>query len=161
MSDDRITWDEVFMRFAETVKLRSRCSRDQVGCVVVTTDNRVAAASYNGPPPRATEGENAPVPLTGKCNEWCLRATATVRSAGYEDCYSNHAESNAIARADFTDIKGGTLYVTSTPCVSCAKNVAACGVDRVVFRVDPELPRNVDLATWFLRDLGGLDVTVL
>lgn len=157
----RPTWDEVYMEFAEIMKRRSRCSRDQVGCVIVTADNRVAAASYNGPPPGATESGKRPVPPTGRCNEWCPRATNPVRDPAYADCYSNHAESNAIARADFTDIKGGTVYVTSTPCVSCAKNVAACGVGRVVFRVDPLLPRDVPAARWFLRDLGGLEVTVL
>lgn len=161
--DDRPTWDETYMMFANHVAQRSRCSRDQVGCVIVTADNRVAAACYNGPPPRATE--TGAVPTTGQCINWCPRARAVASGepghAGYADCFSNHAESNAIARANWTDIAGGTAYVTSTLCIACAKNIASAGLSRVVFRVDPLRPRDVDTTTQFLRDLGGLEVTVL
>lgn len=161
--DERPTWDKTYMDFAEIVGRRSRCSRDQVGCVIVAQDNRVSAACYNGPPPRATE--TGTIPQVGSCANWCPRARAYASGepvhAGYADCYSNHAESNAIARADWTEITGGTAYVTSTPCIACAKNLAAAQLGRVVFKVDPMRPRDVGTVLEFFKSLGGLDVTTL
>jgi dCMP deaminase len=160
---ERPTWDKTYMDFAEIVGQRSRCSRDQVGCVIVTDDNRVASACYNGPPPRATE--TGAIPRDGRCINWCPRAMYAVAGEpvhdGYADCYSNHAESNAIARANWTDIAGGTAYVTSTPCIACAKNLVAAQLGRVVFRVDPLRPRDVGTVLEFFKSLGGLDVTTL
>lgn len=161
--DERPTWDQVNMAFAEIAATRSRCSRDQVGCFIATADNLPAAASYNGPPSRATE--TGAIPKVGKCIKWCPRAISAaagdVSDPSYADCYSNHAESNAIARASWTDISGGTAYVTSTPCLTCAKGLAAAQLGRVVFKVDPQRPRDVNTAVEFLRELGGLEVTVL
>jgi dCMP deaminase len=161
--DRRPTWDDVYMAFADTIGRKSRCTRDKVGCVIVTADNRVAAACYNGPPPRATE--TGAIPDAGMCIKWCKRAQAAARGDVldhfYADCPSNHAESNAIARANWTDIAGGTAYVTSTLCIACAKNIASAGLGRVVFKVDPLRPRDVDTVVEFMRQLGGLEVTVI
>jgi dCMP deaminase len=162
------------MILAVNLSWRSRCCRDQVGCVIVTEDNRVNSASYNGPPPGYTydtyqedaDGEIQRVPAVigsdEDCSHWCPRAMkpSMEKALDYSDCYSNHAEQNALVRADFTAITDGTIYVSSTPCVSCARNMAASGVARVLFRVDPRRPRDPKAARWFL-EAGGVEALIV
>ena len=46
-----------------------------------------------------------------------------------------HAESNAILQAarNGVMIDGGTIYVTASPCWNCFKEIANCGLKRVVY----------------------------
>lgn len=150
MNDDafRPSWDQVWMNVALQIGPRSRCSRAQVGAIVVTHDNRVASASYNGPP----KGLN----VSGSCDHWCARAMGeTDLSADYSSCDSIHAESNAIARANFTEIQGGTIYVTHASCINCAKLVGNSGIVRLVHRVtDADAHRQPERVEDYLRQIG-------
>lgn len=126
----RPTWDEVWLRIADEMSRRSLCVRAQVGAVIVTSDNRVQAVSYNGPSPRLSRST--------PCSAWCPRALGATDtlSPDYADCESSHAEINAIARADATQLDGATIYVNGSVCYSCAKAIAATRVSRVVMRIN-------------------------
>ncbi len=127
----RPTWDEVWLDVATTVGRRSRCVRAQVGAVIVTADNRVDSASYNGP--------IAGLQLVGDCGGWCPRGMGLDPSPiASEMCHAIHAEANALTRANHAQIQGGTIYVSRSMCVNCAKNVCNSGLTRVVHRVLPE-----------------------
>jgi len=128
----RPTWDEVWLEMTDVIGRRSLCSRAQVGAVIVTADNRVQAASYNGSAPK--------LPVDGPCIDWCPRAMAeagTKLDTGYNDCYALHAESNAIARSDHTQLDGATIYVNGSVCMNCAKMITATRISRVVMRINP------------------------
>lgn len=124
----RPTWDETWLECAHVMSLRSRCDRAQVGAVVVADDQTVVSMSYNGPP------RDFPT-TSGTCKEWCPRAQNKHEpSPTYDDCPAVHAEANAIARADFSRMKGSTIYVSTSCCKGCAKMLANAGIVRVVFR---------------------------
>lgn len=145
-TDERPGWDQTWLAVAQVVAYRSRCDRAQVGAVIVTHDNRVAAVSYNGPP----RGQR----LTGTCTAWCPRARGDV-TASYDECAAVHAEANALLRADFTDIRGGTIYVSSACCRGCAKLVANSGITRVVHVVgEADAHRDPDAVEAYLRTCG-------
>lgn len=118
---NRATWDETWMDVADTIARRSACLRDQVGAVIVGPSNRIISTGYNGPP----QG------FQGSCLMCPRQQLGPPRP-----CISAHAEANAIAWADRGRYTGGTLYVTSTVCQTCAPLVANCGVSRVVGRWD-------------------------
>lgn len=127
----RSTWHETWQGIAQVMAQRSRCTRDQVGAVIVDVHNRVVATSYNGPP--------AGWPEMGPCINFCQRAKVgptqlTVLS--YEDCPSLHAEANSIAVCDRSMRVGGTIYTTSDVCWNCAKLIANSGLVRVVVPFD-------------------------
>jgi dCMP deaminase len=136
------------MNVALQIGPRSRCSRAQVGAVIVTHDNRVAAMSYNGPP-KGLE-------ISGPCEEWCPRAMGdSPLGADYSSCDAIHAESNAIARADFTEIQGGTIYVTHASCINCAKLVGNSGIARLVHRVtNADAHRQPEKVEAYLQKIG-------
>lgn len=139
------------MAVADAVATRSRCTRAQVGAVVVTADNRVAAVGYNGP----AHG----LPVEGWCSDWCPRAMGlTGTTSDYDECPAIHAEANALMRSDFTQIHGGTIYSARACCMGCAKLISNSGLARVVHRVTEEdMHRGPDGVELYLRACG-LDV---
>lgn len=156
MRDGRATWDEVWLEVSKLMGQRSRCSRRGVGAVLVSKDERVVSTGYNGPPSGMYEGET--------CVEFCPRADQQTSQelVDYVNCVSIHAESNALLRADFTQLEDGTLYCSSAVCFDCAKLVANVGLARVVMIVDwiEDAHRAPARSIQFLRD-SGLDVKVV
>jgi len=124
----RPTWDETWMNIADSIARRSRCSRAQVGAVVVSGNQRISSTGYNGPA--------ASFPVEGDCIDWCPRAQGlTALDNTYDQCPSIHAEANALLYVDRSDVEGGTIYVTGACCMSCAKLVSNSGVARVVMKI--------------------------
>lgn len=147
--ESRPSWDMVWMQVAQALAPRSKCSRAQVGAVLVDAHQNVLSCSYNGPPP------SWPTP-TDSCKDWCTRAQSQpAPGESYDACPSNHAEANGVARADSQRLSGATCYVTSACCMSCAKLLASAGVGRVVHVVGPtETHRQPDIVERFLRECG-------
>lgn len=148
MTDPRLTWDATWFSVAKTIGRRSQCTRAQVGAVIVTADNRVASVSYNGPP----SGLDA----MGPCTNWCPRARGeTSITPDYDSCPAIHAEANALLRADWTQIQGGTIYVSHSSCMGCAKLVSNSGLKRLVHFIDDKAEaRNPDEVEAYLRRAG-------
>lgn len=144
------------MAVAHDVARRSLCTRAQVGCVIVTSENRVVAVSYNGPP-AGFPHEQRP------CVEWCPRAMiaasplapACPPDPGYDDCPALHAEANGLSVCDRSLREGGTLYVTGDVCYACAKLVANSGLSYVVVdRSDPREYRRSGRSYELLKRCG-------
>lgn len=47
-----------------------------------------------------------------------------------------HAEANAIAASNTTDLEGATMYTTLFPCCECAKKIITYGIKKVVYLED-------------------------
>lgn len=148
----RPSWDQTWMAVAESLAHRSRCSRAQIGCVIVSADNKVLAASYNGPARNFSPANRNP--NTG-CRSWCPRAQEGASlDPSYANCVSCHGEQNAIARCQ-GDPTGGTVYVNGSICINCAKLIAAAGLSRAVMQVRAsEAHRNTSDVVAFLTSCG-------
>jgi dCMP deaminase len=143
----RPTVDETWLGVCEVIAQRSRCSRAKVGTVIIAADGRIESSGYNGPP------HGYPTVHTSDCVHFC--AYARDQSLGYDACPSVHSETNAIAHVDRTRIAGGTLYVSSSCCMTCAKLVANSGVWRVVMKIKKsESYRNFQSSIEFLKSCG-------
>jgi dCMP deaminase len=116
------SFDEIYMELAENLALRSHCIKAKVGAVL-TRDTRIISLGYNGPPAG-----------THNCDEvWpddgCPRDSKGSCSLAL------HAEQNAIlfAAKSNTSIEGATLYVTLSPCISCARVIFTIGIKKVYY----------------------------
>ena len=146
MSNHRPTSDELWMTVADAIASRSRCGKG-VGAVVVSSDNRSVGTGYNGPP--------AGWPVDGPCSQFCERMKTKHKDPGYTDCPSNHAEINALLYSDYSARQGGTLYITTAPCIICSKAIANSGISRVVWRKTETKPhRDPRESKRFLRVCG-------
>jgi dCMP deaminase len=132
----RPSWDELWLRHALLMAERSLCATG-VGAVVVDSSQRVIQSGYSGPPAGYSLQDLAKPAVLAQigCQAYCERALAepAMRNPGYLDCPSSHAEMNTIARADGSRMLGGSFYVSSVPCFTCAKVICNTGVVRVLW----------------------------
>lgn len=145
----RPTWDETWLGVAYVVARRSRCTRAQIGAVIVNTEQRIISTGYNGPPSGFMVNGSM-------CDKFCSRATAEILDPGYNDCPSIHAEMNALMYADRSRYEAGTLYVTSSCCFPCGKAIANSGIARVVMAMngDADAHRSPERTISFMRTCG-------
>ena len=125
MTDNRPSWDEYFATLAKQVSSRTTCTRRAVGAVVVK-DNRILATGYNGVPRGMAH-----------CGEvGCLREKLGVPSGQRQEiCRGLHAEQNAIIQAARygIDISESKIYITTQPCITCAKMLINAGITEIVY----------------------------
>ena len=151
---NRPSWDQVWMDVADTIAKRSRCSRAQIGAVLVSANQRIASTGYNGPA--------ATLDVEGDCIDWCPRAQGIVPLDNlYDTCPSIHAEANALLYVDRSRIEGGTIYITDVACLQCAKLVSNSGVAKVVMRVGSKAAHRKPEATIEYLKNCNIDVTIL
>ncbi|HXH98918.1 MAG TPA: dCMP deaminase family protein [Sphingobacteriaceae bacterium] len=111
------------MNLATDLAQRSHCVKAQVGAVL-TKDTRIISIGYNGPP-AGTHNCDEEWPELG-----CPRDSRNSCSLAL------HAEENAIlyATKNGAALEGSTLYVTLSPCLSCARLIFSSGIKRVYFK---------------------------
>lgn len=124
--DTRPSWDEYFMTLADEVCQRTTCTRRAVGAIIVK-DNRILTTGYNG------------VPMGMKhCGEvGCLREKLHVPSGQRQEiCRGLHAEQNAIIQAARygIDIRGAKIYITTQPCITCAKMLINAEISEIIYK---------------------------
>jgi len=156
----RPDWDQTWMSVAVAMSQRSRCVNRQVGCVIVTPQNRPMAVGYNGPPanfdttPTIHFGVPS-IPKSNNCADWCERGGSSDRGTSFSNCVSVHAEANALLFADRRDYEGGTIYVTNPPCWDCAKLVSNSGIKRVVIQIsEKDAHYDNESSIKFIRSCG-------
>lgn len=117
------SFDSIFMNLASDLASRSHCVKAQVGAVL-TKDTRIISIGYNGPP-SGTHNCDEDWPETG-----CPRDSKNSCSLAL------HAEENAILYAvkNGMNLSGSTLYVTLSPCISCARIIYSSGIKKVLFK---------------------------
>src|SRR5690554_6722246 len=106
--------DQRYLKMALIWAQNSYCKRRQVGALLVK-DKMIISDGYNGTPSgfeNVCEDEN-----------------------NVTKPYVLHAEANAITKVARSNnsSEGATLYVTSSPCIECAKLIIQAGISRVVY----------------------------
>ena len=117
------SFDSIYMDLAQSLALRSHCTRAQVGAVL-TKDTRIISIGYNGPP----QG-------THNCDEDFHEEGGCPKDSKGSCSLALHAEQNAIlyASKNGASIEGSTIYVTLSPCISCARIIYSMKIKRVIF----------------------------
>ena len=125
---ERPNWDEYFMAIARVVASRSNCVKRKVAAII-TKDRRIISTGYNGTPrgvPNCNEG-GCP-----RCNSFVAGGTRL------DECLCSHGEENSITQAAYhgVTVRGGTLYTTCSPCLTCTKMIINAGLVEVVYNVE-------------------------
>lgn len=138
MSDDKQRLlDERYMRMAAIWAENSYCKRRKVGALIVK-DKMIISDGYNGTP---SGFENI-------CEDDNNETKA----------YVLHAEANAITKVacSHNSSLGATMYVTTSPCIECAKLIIQAGIKRVVYN---QKYRRTDGAS--LLERAGVEVVFI
>jgi dCMP deaminase len=124
--DKQKSLDRRYMRMAFIWAENSYCRRRKVGALLVK-EKMIISDGYNGTP---SGFENV-------CED----------ESGVTKPYVLHAEANAITKVARSNnsSEGATLYVTSSPCIECAKLIIQAGIKRVVYADSYRLSDGVEL----------------
>lgn len=118
--------DKRYLRMARIWAENSYCQRRQVGALIVK-DKMIISDGFNGTPAgfeNVCEDEN-----------------------DVTKPYVLHAEANAITKVARSNnsSEGATMYVTSSPCIECAKLIIQSGIIRVVYANSYRLSDGIEL----------------
>lgn len=132
--------DKRYMRMAFIWAENSYCKRRKVGALLVK-DKMIISDGYNGTPSgfeNVCEDEN-----------------------NVTKPYVLHAEANAITKVARSNnsSEGATLYVTSSPCIECAKLIIQAGIKRVVYADAYRLSDGIDLLNRAGIELVAVEMT--
>lgn len=124
-------YDIAYMKMALAMGALSYAQRKQVGAIIVSDKDQVISQGFNGTP--------------AGFNNCCERVLEDGTLETLPEVL--HAEANAITKcAKYgSTTKDGTLYVTLSPCINCAKLIIQSDIKRVVYLED-------------YRDSTGLDL---
>ena len=126
LSRERVRWEITWMEIARTIaKNRSSDPRLQVAAIIVSDDNAtLLSLGYNG---GIVGGSNNPAsPEPGKSE-------------------LIHAESNALIKCPFHYPKKKIMYVTASPCATCARMIVNAGISKVIYDVEYRDREGVDI----------------
>lgn len=114
------------MKMARTWAENSYCERRKVGALMVK-NQMIISDGFNGTPSgfenHCEDDNNTSLP------------------------YVLHAEANAITKVARSNnsSEGATLYVTTSPCMECAKLIIQSGIQRVVYGEKYRITDGIDL----------------
>ena len=117
-----------YLRMATIWAENSYCVRRKVGALIVK-DKMIISDGYNG----------TPAGFENICEN----------EDGFTKPYVLHAEANAITKiaCSNNNSAGATMYVTTSPCIECAKLIIQAGIKRVVYSKKYRLSDGIDLLT--------------
>ena len=120
---DYLSWDEYFMGIAMLSGMRSKDPNTQVGCCIVSQDNKILSMGYNGLPNGCSDDEYP----------WAREGDDPLET---KYVYAVHSELNAILNYGGGNLKGAKIYVSLFPCNECAKAIIQAGIKEVIYDSD-------------------------
>lgn len=129
MQNKQDQFDRSYLEMAAVWAKNSYCKRRQVGALLVK-DRMIISDGYNG----------TPAGFENICED----------DEGHTKPYVLHAEANAITKVakSGNNSKGATMYVTTAPCLECAKLIIQAGITRLVYKDDYRISDGIDLLKW-------------
>ncbi|MCD7994671.1 MAG: deaminase [Clostridia bacterium] len=107
---------------------KSNCPRTKVGCILVKNHTILTSACNNE------------ILNLNKCSiEGCIRIIKGVSSGSNLDlCRGIHAEQKLLINCALNNINpvGATIYLTHSPCFSCAKILIEAGISELYYCID-------------------------
>lgn len=116
MNQDKM--DRYFMKVAQLTAELSHAKRKKVGAVLAK-DNRIVSIGYNG----------QPAGWDNSCEDVLPDGSLVTKPTVI------HAEANALFWCAKSEIitEGATMYLTLSPCATCALGLIQSGIKRVVY----------------------------
>lgn len=119
--------EQMFMGIARVVSERSTCCRLNVGAVIVGPHREILSVGYNGSAPGKAH-------CGGSTCQWYTP----------DGCKVIHAEYNALNRASY--VVGSSIYITHSPCESCALLILQQqAINAVFYEIEYRITKPIDM----------------
>ena len=124
--DRQHKFDKHYLEMAAVWAKNSYCKRRQVGALLVK-NKMIISDGFNG----------TPAGFENQCED----------ENDVTKPYVLHAEANAITKVakSGNSSEGATLYITTAPCIECAKLIIQSGIERVVYSEEYRKSEGIEL----------------
>lgn len=139
---DYISWDEYFMGVALLSGRRSKDPNTQVGACIVSPNNKIVGAGYNG------------LPMGCSDEDFPWEKSGDLLNTKYP--YVCHAELNAILNNIGMDLSGCRIYTALFPCNECSKAIIQSGIKEVIYLSDKYDGTDVSIASKRMLDSANV-----
>lgn len=139
---DYISWDEYFMGVALLSGRRSKDPNTQVGACIVSPNNKIVGAGYNG------------LPMGCSDEDFPWEKSGDFLNTKYP--YVCHAELNAILNNIGMDLSGCRIYTALFPCNECSKAIIQPGIKEVIYLSDKYDGTDVSIASKRMLDSANV-----
>lgn len=139
---DYISWDEYFMGVALLSGRRSKDPNTQVGACIVSPNNKIVGAGYNG------------LPMGCSDEDFPWEKSGDLLNTKYP--YVCHAELNAILNNIGMDLSGCRIYTALFPCNECSKAIIQPGIKEVIYLSDKYDGTDVSIASKRMLDSANV-----
>lgn len=163
--DKQNKWHKYFIDIAYKTAELSYCERNKVGAIIVK-DKRIISIGYNGTPSGDENICEEEISVCPYCesenyeklddfNYICYNCGGNFEMTGFKLVTKDsviHAEQNALMFCAKNGIstKGCEMYITTSPCIDCAKLIAQAGIKKIYYKEDYRKLDGIIL----LEDLG-------
>lgn len=144
--DNYLSWDEYFMGVATLAGMRSKDPSSQVGCCIVSDENKILSMGYNG------------FPIGCSDDEFPWAREGDMLDTKY--AYVTHSELNAILNYRGGSLAGSRIYVSLFPCNECAKAIIQSGITEVIYSDDKYAQTPGVIASKKMLDAAGVKYTL-
>jgi len=142
---DYLSWDEYFMGVAILAGMRSKDPSSQVGCCIVSEENKILSMGYNG------------LPIGCSDDDFPWEREGDMLDTKY--AYVTHSELNAILNYRGGSLAGSRIYVSLFPCNECAKAIIQSGITEVIYSDDKYAHTPGVIASKKMMDASGVKYT--
>ena len=145
-------FDIAYMKMAIAMSELSYAIRKKVGSIIVSKNDQVISQGFNGTPigfPNVCEYyvdcEGNPVYLDNYKPIEIAQFYKIDQLKTKDEVL--HAEANAITKVakSGNSSEGATLYITTAPCIECAKLIIRAGIVRVVYAEEYRMSEGIEL----------------
>ena len=141
--EDYISWDEYFMGVAMLSARRSKDPNTQVGCCIISQDNKILSMGYNGLPKGCSDDEFP----------WTREGEDPLET---KYVYTVHSELNAILNYRGGSLEGSKIYVSLFPCNECSKAIIQSGIREIIYDSDKYGDTPAVIASRKMLDAAGV-----
>jgi dCMP deaminase len=121
---------------------RSKDPSTQVGACIVSSQNKIVGAGYNG------------LPMGCSDEDFPWEKTGDFLDTKYP--YVCHAELNAILNNIGMDLSGCRIYTALFPCNECSKAIIQSGIKEVIYLSDKYAGTEVSIASKRMLESAGV-----
>ena len=144
--EDYISWDEYFMGVAILSGARAKDPNSQVGCCIVSQDNKILSMGYNG----------FPIGCSDDQFPWMREGDSELDKKYF---FVVHSELNAILNFRGGSLEGAKMYVSLFPCNECAKAIIQSGIREVIYDSNKYEGTPSVTASMRMLDAAGVKIT--
>lgn len=144
------------MEIAKIVSKQSTCCRLKVGAVIVNNE-KIISIGYNGVASKKEHCEDHFNKIFFEEKNWINSEKFNILHREFSRKNELHAELNCILGIEKDKLINSQLYITTSPCINCAKLIISSGIETIYFEEEYDREEGNEAIRFLLDN----DITII